>query len=154
MSTKKKYAIATGIVALLLIIFLLYQFVFKKKPADGKCPDGRNVPDNGDCSTLPVLKDKLGNDIVTPAPTPDVNGCTQPSKYVTNSFPLAEGMKGAFVKELQTALNTQFHSQLVVDGYFGCRTLQALKKNFNIDTITQQFFNDNIAAGQVSTAAQ
>jgi hypothetical protein len=137
MTKGQKWGLATLIVVILLIIFLYKYFLGNKKE---KCPDGSNVPADGNC----VQKDSAGNTIAQPAPKPDAAGCIKPASYTLNHFPLTLGMKGDFVKQLQIALNTQFNAKVSEDGFFGCLTLAAMKKAFNIETMDAQFFNDKI----------
>lgn len=140
--TRKQYTWATLIVVILLIIFLYYYF--KNKTNKEKCPDGRDIPDSANCADNPPLKDTAGNSIPPQPAKPDANGCISPDKYILNFFPLALGMHGALVKELQVGLNNAFHSKLSTDGYFGCKTLAALKSALNIETIDAQTYKDKI----------
>lgn len=141
MTRRQKYATATIIVVILLIAFLWYYFRSRKKGE--RCPDGRSIPSTGNCADNEPIRDSTGAVVVTPT-VPDSNGCVQPSSYVTNYFPLELGMKGDTVKQLQASLNIQFKSNIVEDGYFGCRTFDALKKTFNIETVDLEFFKNNI----------
>lgn len=139
---KNQYTWLIVLVVLALILFLWYYFRNSGSSRQGeKCPDGRSIPENGDCGTNDVVKDSTGA-IVVPIITPDINGCITVSKYITNSFPLTLGMKGSFVKILQENLNTYFNSGLKTDGYFGCKTLAAVIKNLNVQTVDIQMFNN------------
>lgn len=138
---KKQYTFWIVLTVIALILFLWYYFKNSGADREGeKCPDGRNIPANGDCGTGEVIKDSTGAIIVTPQ-APDINGCITVSKYITNSFPLSLGMKGSFVKALQENLNKYFNAQLKADGYFGCKTLDALIRNIGMQTIDMQVFN-------------
>lgn len=141
MTRRQKYAIATIIVVILLIIFLWIYFRNRKKGE--KCPDGRNIPASGNCADNPAIRDNAGAIIVNPV-VPDANNCIQPSSYIPAYFPITLGMRGDTVKQLQTSLNVQYKSGLKEDGYFGCLTLAALKKAFNVESIDAEFFKNNI----------
>ena len=141
MTRRQKYAIATIIVVILLIIFLWIYFRNRKKGE--KCPDGRDIPASGNCADNPIVRDSLGAVIVTPT-VQDANGCVQPSSYVPAFFPIGLGMTGDTVKQLQTSLNVQFNSNLKEDGYFGCKTLSALIKAFNVQSVDAEFFKNNV----------
>lgn len=142
---KQKYAVATTVVVILLIIFLWYYFRSRRRGE--KCPDGRDIPNSGNCSDNPSILDSTGAVVVTPV-VPDANGCVQPSSYITNAYPLTLGMKGDLVKMVQIKLNTSFLSliggKLKEDGYLGCNTFNAIKKAWNIETIDAEFFKNNI----------
>lgn len=142
-TSKKRNTIWLVVTLTALVAFLAYYFW----PRSNKetCPDGSSIPASGDCSEN-YKKDSNGNPIVPAAKAPDANGCVQPSRYTTNSFPLAIGMQGALVKQLQTRLNSDYKAKLSVDGKFGCKTANALKNAWNIATVTSQFFIDNVAA--------
>ncbi len=92
-----------------------------------------------------MIRDNNGDVIVTPA-IPDTNGCIQPSSYIPAFFPIGLGMKGDTVKQLQTSLNVQFKAKLKQDGYFGCKTLDALKKAFNVEAVDAELFKNKIQA--------
>lgn len=148
MENKKIWKILMWVVIGLLILFLLYYFLKPKNTE--KCPDGSDIPASGDCADN-IKKNPITGQVVTPPPTnPDMNGCIQPSKYITNAFPLALGMRGGLVKMLQSRLNTDFNAKIAEDGFLGCHTIAAMKAAWNIDTMTMQFFNDNVQ-GTVST---
>lgn len=146
MTRRQQYATATVIVVILLIAFLWYYFRSKKQVE--KCPDGRDIPASGNCADNGVLLDASGNQVVTPV-VPDSNGCIQPSSYIVNSFPLALGMKGESVKYLQIALNMNFKANLKEDGYFGCKTFDALKKGFGVETVDMEFFKNNVQGAPI-----
>lgn len=135
LTTKQKYTWALGLTILALGIFIWYYF--KKSTPPETCPDGSPIPSDGDC-TKNYKKDSSGNVIVPPSNAPDKNGCVQPAKYITNSFPLAYGMMGDLVKVLQKKVGAN------PDGKFGCYTLDKVKKKWNIETVTSQFFIDNV----------
>lgn len=141
MTKRQKFWTATVITIILLILFLVYYF--KSRKQGEKCPDGRSIPLSGNCSDNPVLVDSSGNTIVTPV-TPDLNGCTPPSNYITNAFSVGLGMKGSLVEQIQIALNQDFGSNLKVDGYFGCNTLKEVKKAYGVDAIDAELFKDKI----------
>jgi len=147
MTRRQKGTLYISIVIILLILFIWIYFRNEKKGE--KCPDGRSIPLSGNCADNAPLTDSNGNAIVT-AQTPDVNGCIQPSSYITNSFPLGLGMKGQFVKDLQSALNVQYGESLQEDVYFGCNTLKAVKKAFNLNTIDAEFYKNNIPSLNVT----
>lgn len=142
MTSKQKSNTAIIIVVLLLLYFLFYYFVLRKKKE--KCPDGRDIPDSGNCADNPVKTDAQGNTIVAEAPKADVNGCIQPSQYIANVFPLSLGMKGDLVKQVQIALNTSYGNSIVEDGYFGCLTLAAVMKAWQVSTIDQILFQQKV----------
>lgn len=148
MTNRQKYALWTSVVVILLIAFLWYYFRQRKLQKTEKCPDGRNIPATGNCADNPPLVDSSGNVIVTPS-VPDASGCTQPSSYVTNAFPLGLGMKGDLVKQLQMSLNVQYGNKLTEDGYFGCFTLEAVRKAFNVDVVDAQLFKDKVQSSIV-----
>lgn len=130
-------------VALALVAFLIYFFTTRKHGE--KCPDGRDIPPlSGDCSDNAPKKDKAGNELPPEPVKADNSGCIPPSKYITNAFPLTLGMRGELVRGLQMALNVQFASKLKEDGYLGCQTFAAMKKNFDKETMDAQFYNDHI----------
>lgn len=141
MTRRQKYALATIIVVILLIIFLWIYFRNRKKGE--KCPDGRDIPASGNCADNTPILDNTGAVVVTPVVS-DANGCIQPSGYRPAFFPLALGMKGDTVKQLQTSLNVQFNAGLKEDGYFGCLTQAALKKAFNVISIDAEFLKNNV----------
>lgn len=135
---KQGYTIATVIVVILLAGFLFYYFRVRNKKE--KCPDGTDVPASGNC----IKVDETGEEVDQPAIAADANGCTRPSSYITNYFPLAVGMKGDLVKKVQVELNTQFNAGLSTDGFFGCNTQAAIKKAFNVETVDAQLYKDKI----------
>lgn len=141
MTNKQKWLLAVIIVFILLIVFLVYYFRSRKQIET--CPDGRNIPISGNCADNPALTDTGGNTIVVPV-SPDANGCIKPSSYIANYFPLATGMKGNLVEQLQTTLNNDYKTNLTVDGYFGCFTFAAIKKNFNVSTIDAELFKNKV----------
>lgn len=150
MTSKQKYGIAIVVVALLLIAFLYYYF-FKRKTGE-TCPDGRTIPASGDCADNSALKDSSGNLVVTTAPIANKNGCLTPSKYTTNYFPLALGMQGDLVKQVQHTLNVKYNYNLSEDGFFGCNTLDALQQSLGLSTIDAQLFKEQIYLGSVPIA--
>lgn len=133
MTTKQKYTLAITITVILLIAFLFYYFRNRKKGE--KCPDGRGIPLSGNCADNAQLFDENGNAIVTPSNT-DINGCVQPTSYIVNYFPLTLGMKGDLVKQVQTVLG------ITTDGYFGCKTLDAVIKKSNVREIDAERFKN------------
>lgn len=142
---KNKYTWLIVLTVLALILFLWYYFKNSGVARQGeKCPDGRDIPSNGDCGSNEVIVDPTGAIKVTPV-TPDANGCITVSKYITNSFPLALGMKGAFVKTLQENLNKYFNAGLKADGYFGCKTLDAVIKNLGVREVDMLLYNNSAA---------
>lgn len=139
---KKEHTWIIVLVVLALIFFLWYYFRNSGAAREGeKCPDGSNIPSNGDCGSKPVVKDSTGAIIVTPQ-IPDANGCITVSRYITNSFPLALGMKGSLVKALQENLNKYLNSGLKADGYFGCKTLNAVISGLKVESVDMQLFNN------------
>lgn len=73
-----------------------------------------------------------GNFKPTTAPVKDASG-----------FPLSIGSTGQYVKNLQTALNSRFGSELVVDGIFGTKTAKALSSHgYNPDAIYWKHYYD------------
>lgn len=147
MTKNQRNLLIITIVVLLLLGFIFMYFRNRKRSNGEKCPDGRDIPTSGNCADNPPLFDSQGNAIVTPTLT-DANGCTAPSSYVVNAFPLTVGMQGSLVKQLQMHLNTSFRSigspQISEDGYFGCKTLDSLIKAYNIRTVDAEFFKNNI----------
>lgn len=143
MTTKQKYGIAILIVVLLLIYFLYYYFVLRHKKE--KCPDGRDIPQSGNCADNPIRKDFSGNVIVSQVPQPDSEGCLPASSYTNESFPLSFGMKGENVKQVQMALNRDYGYKISEDGYFGCLTLSAVKKAYGVSTIDLALFTNKIS---------
>lgn len=143
MSKKQFWGLITAIVVILLIVFL-WKYFKNRNGLKEKCPDGRDIPSSGNCLDNPILKDELGNTVVTNLPTPDVNGCVAPSAYVVNSYPLALGMKGSLVSQLQAVLNSDYDSNLSTDGYFGCLTLAAVIKAFGVQNVDAELFRDKI----------
>lgn len=136
--TRKQAAWLTIIVALLLLGFLFYYYKMRNKKE--KCPDGSDVPEDGNCVAL----DSKG-DLITQAPGPaDDEGCIRPSVYVKNVFPLSLGMMGVLVEDVQKGLNLQFGTKLVPDGKFGCATLSALKKYLGVTTVDTDVYKDKI----------
>lgn len=131
MSKKQKYTLAIIVVVILLVIFLYYYF----KPKKETCPDGSAIPASGNCTQV------LGSTVVA---KPDSSGCVQPSSYTDATFPIGLGMRGNLVIQLQDYMNSNYKANLVSDGYFGCLTQAAVKKNFNSDTISQVVFNNVI----------
>lgn len=60
----------------------------------------------------------------------------------TRGFPLSQGSTGEYVKMLQTALNSRYGSNLVVDGIFGLKTAKAVGAHgFNAEAIYYNHFN-------------
>lgn len=114
-----------------------------------KCPDGSDIPANGDCTK----KDVSGNIIPQPAAVPDKSGCSQPSSYITNHFPLVIGMQGDFVKALQHAMNIQFNARLSEDGFLGCNTMEAMQNGFGIASMDAQQYKDKILTPQMNPTA-
>jgi hypothetical protein len=52
-------------------------------------------------------------------------------------FPLSQGSRGEYVKNMQRALNDRFGTALVVDGIFGPKTYKAVSANgFEADAVT------------------
>lgn len=135
--SRKQYGWGAAIVLILLLAFLFYYFKMRNKTE--KCPDGSNIPDDGNC----IKTDSTGNVIIKTG-KPDASGCTQPSSYITNHFPLTLGMRGDLVKELQKGLNASFQSRLTADGFFGCNTSEALMKSLSVSSIDAQLFKDKI----------
>lgn len=139
---QNKYTWLIVLVVIALIFFLWYYFKNNKGSRQGeKCPDGRNIPPNGDCGTNAVIVGSTDTAIVVPDP----NGCIAVSKYITNSFPLTLGMKGNLVKTLQENLNKYFNTGLKADGYFGCKTLDAIVKNLGTQTVDIQLYSNSAA---------
>lgn len=58
------------------------------------------------------------------------------STYTAESFPLKQGMQGANVGKLQTALKKRI-KDLAVDNKFGVKTLAAVRKFWNQPTKTE-----------------
>ena len=132
MTNKQKWGLALVIVILLLIYFLYYYFVIRVKKE--KCPDGSVVPASGNCpvsssGTVPVVNN---------------SGCATPSSYITNAFPLQLGMKGDLVKQLQIRLNNSYGGSVSEDGFFGCITLAAVQKAFNVSEVNENIFKDKV----------
>lgn len=142
MTAEQKNKTAIIVVVLLLLYFLFYYFVLRKQKET--CPDGRSIPSSGNCGDNPVQIDNAGNTIVSTLPQPDASGCITPSSYITNSFPLALGMKGTLVKQVQIALNTNYGYRISEDGYFGCHTFAAVKSAYNVESIDAVLFKDKI----------
>lgn len=142
---RKEYTWLIVLTVIALIIFLIVYFKNSGAAREGeKCPDGRDIPDSGDCGTNEVIKDTDGAIVVTPV-VPDPNGCITVSRYITNSFPLSLGMKGSFVKTLQENLNKYFNAGLKADGYFGCKTLDAVIKNLGVKQVDMVLYNNSAA---------
>lgn len=142
---RKQYTFWIILTVLALILFLWYYFKNSGAAREGeKCPDGRNIPPGGDCGTNVVVKDSAGAIKVT-STTPDANGCITVSKYITNSFPLALGMKGSLVTTLQKNLNKYFTAGLTLDPYFGCKTLNAVIKNLKVREVDMVLYNNSAA---------
>lgn len=136
MITDKQYKGLLFLFMALLAAFLIYLFWPKKQKET--CPDGSTLPPDGDCSA--VLQAYADKGQVPPFKA-DKTGCVQPTKYITNAYPLSMGMKGEEIKKLQTALNSFFKAGLSVDGYLGCSGIAALVKATGKDTITQDELN-------------
>ncbi len=59
-----------------------------------------------------------------------------------NGFPLMEGSRGEFVKNIQTALNTRFGSDLVVDGILGTKTARAISaQGFQVPVYYKHYYS-------------
>lgn len=118
-------------ILLILAIFAAYWVAYginpiKKILGTGTAPDVAPSP-VASSGTSPG-----GNFIKAPAVSPDANG-----------FPLSIGSTGQYVKNLQTALNTRFGSELVVDGIFGIKTAKALSAHgYNPDAIYWKHYYD------------
>jgi LPXTG-motif cell wall-anchored protein len=70
------------------------------------------------------------------------NGNFKPvaSNPVKSDFPLQIGSRGENVKKLQTYLNQKVNAGLVVDGIFGAKTAEAVKKAIGTDKVSQEMF--------------
>ena len=116
-------------VIIVIIIAILLWMAFRKSADRGeKCPDGSPVPPSGKCP----------KSTSTEQPKPDASGCLQPSDYQTWSYPMGLGMKDSTyerVSELQDKLNTKYNAGLKTDGFFGCKTLAAVKKYLSTDKV-------------------
>lgn len=81
-----------------------------------------------------------------PTATVSAGGNFKPAATVTQDaygFPLSIGSTGQYVKNLQSALNTRFGSELVVDGIFGIKTARALSAHgYNPDAIYWKHYYD------------
>lgn len=125
---EKKTWIIIFILIVILIIILLW-YAFKKSDNQNKykggekCPDGSPIPASGNCGT--------STSTVTPKP----GECVQPSYYTEWQFPISFGMKGSRVRELQHKLNIKYMAGLDEDGYFGCKTLGAVKEYLGTDKV-------------------
>lgn len=133
MNTKQKYGTAIVIVVLLLLYFLYYYFFLRKKKE--KCPNGSNIPSDGICL------DNSGNLVIFPA-QPNAEGCSAPASYINNFFSVSLGMKGEYVKQIQMVLNRDYNTNISEDGFFGCLTLSALKKYFNLESVSESVYNE------------
>jgi peptidoglycan hydrolase-like protein with peptidoglycan-binding domain len=66
-------------------------------------------------------------------------GSFYPTRTTDNmpGFPLSQGSRGEYVKNMQRALNDRFGTALVVDGIFGPKTYKAVSANgFEADAVT------------------
>lgn len=61
-------------------------------------------------------------------------------KYQPEKFPIGYLMKGSKVKAIQTYLNKKYKAGLKVDGYFGEKTLAALKKYMNLESVDEKTY--------------
>ncbi len=59
----------------------------------------------------------------------ETNTSSSNSAVANDSFPLKKGSKGLRVKKLQDFLNRENNESLTVDGIFGSKTEQAVKRN-------------------------
>lgn len=152
LTSKQKYGIAFGIFGLGLILLLIFwNKIFPKKE---KCPNGKDIPADGDCTKVMTQQQitnytNTGNTNTTSGgkPTPPNGGstqgglssCTQPLVYVPESFPLAKGMFGPNVGILQKKLGG-----LAVDERFGCMTEDIVWKVFQRPVISKTLFDTQI----------
>lgn len=148
MTRGEKQVTAIVVVVILLVIFLIYYFT--KTSKEEKCPDGRGIPSSGDCGDNPIRLDSAGQQIVTPIPSADNNGCIPPSSYKTNAFPLGVGMRGDLVKQWQKGMNKTYKAGLAEDGYLGCKSLNAAVKYLNTQSIDAEVFK-NVTEGKVAS---
>lgn len=79
----------------------------------------------------------------------DIGGGKGPSssgyKAPSGSFPLQKGSKGEKVQYLQRYLNTYHAAGLTVDGNFGAKTENALKKALNIIKVSESDYNKYVS---------
>jgi len=66
-------------------------------------------------------------------------------KYQNEKFPIGYLMKGAKVKAIQSYLNKKYNAGLKVDGYFGEKTLAALKKYMNLESVDEKTYSKMIS---------
>lgn len=104
-------------------------------------------PDNNPVTRLfATAKTKLsgsGSRVSTPGTVPaGETGLFNPPPPVVqdvNGFPLMQGSRGEYVKNLQRAMNQNFGSELDVDGIFGPITFRALSSHgFDADAVSYQ----------------
>lgn len=131
MATNKKKIWTYVLVALGILVIILIIMYFRKRDVE-VCPDGKTpVPKDGVCPP----------DSIPTNPVPDpVTGCISPSSYRNWNYPMGLGMKDSQYKrvsELQAKLNLRYLAGLKVDGFFGCKTLAAIKKYLNVDTVDE-----------------
>ncbi|MEP7374728.1 MAG: peptidoglycan-binding domain-containing protein [Chitinophagaceae bacterium] len=72
---------------------------------------------------------------------PKTTAAAKKTKANDNVFPLKKGSRGDSVSQLQEALNTKYKASLKVDGIFGSRTEDALRKAGRPATVSESEFN-------------
>lgn len=80
-------------------------------------------------------------DLTTKAPDNGAFVTAAPIVQDKNGFPLMEGSRGEYVKNIQKALNERFGSDLVIDGVFGTKTARAIGAHgFNIPVYYKHYY--------------
>lgn len=121
---KKTFITLGFILALIAAYWVAFGNPFKKifrTITPGKATDGER-----EAVEPPVVLTSPGGNFKPVSATPkDASG-----------FPLSIGSTGSYVEKIQSALNSRFGSELVVDGIFGTKTAKALSAHgYNPDAI-------------------
>jgi peptidoglycan hydrolase-like protein with peptidoglycan-binding domain len=77
----------------------------------------------------------------------------KPPVTVKSEFPLQIGSRGENVKKLQSFLNQKINAGLVVDGVFGSKTAEAVKKAIGSTQVSESTFKQYIGAPLISAGA-
>jgi peptidoglycan hydrolase-like protein with peptidoglycan-binding domain len=77
----------------------------------------------------------------------------KPPVSIKSEFPLQIGSRGENVKKLQSFLNQKINAGLVVDGVFGSKTAEAVKKAIGSSQVSESMFKQYIGAPVISAGA-
>lgn len=145
MEAKKRYLLwGLGAVAVATGGYFLFKHLQEKKD-DENVAAFKDMIDQGNTAS----GSSASSGSSTPAPK---SSGKKPTVY--NQFPLKYGSMGTLVKDIQTVLNKRFNAGIKVDGDWGGKTQEALKKFKQPTTFDSQAYAKFIAGTDAKTGSK